>query len=319
MRNVRYHLALALAALLAAGAGCAEVTPPELPGGPPRVEKHARILSLTPNVTEVLFAMGLGDDIVGRSTYCSYPPEAKAIPIVGDTLQVNQEKIIKLNPTIAFAITRREDVPRALKKLGVRCVTLNSDTLPQLYESIRMIGRETDRADAAEALIRRLETDLNAVRRRVALLKRPKVLFAFPMTIGSVQMMVAGRGTFVDGLLDAAGADNAYPDAADWPTVSPQKVIAMAPDIVIVNATGDDAAPDRIEAVRRAWANWTSVPAVRNGRVVILTESYLTINGPRVGQAAARLADVIHPPEPDAAAPAKPPAAPAAKPEEPAK
>jgi iron complex transport system substrate-binding protein len=97
-------------------------------------------------------------------------------------------------------------------------------------------------------------------------------------------------------LLTAAGAENAFPDAANWPMISTERIIALAPEVVIINATGDDAAGDRLEAIRRAWANWTSVPAVARGRVHILTEPYLTIPGPRVGLAAEKLAEVIHPP-----------------------
>jgi len=296
-------------------AGCKDITPSE-PAGvqPPPADLRpstrsgrpepveGRILSLTPNITEILFAMDLGDRVVGRSNYCTYPAEAAAIPAVGDTLHLNLEKIIALRPTVAFVVTRREDLPRTLEGLGIRCVPLESDTMPELLDSIRTIGREARTGaaapkgvDAGARLCARLQGDLEAVRRRVAGFPRPRVLFAFPMTVGSAQMMVAGRGTFVDELLEVAGADNAYPDVAHWPTLSPQRAVALAPDVVLINATGDDAAPDRLEAVRRAWAGLTSIPAVANGRVVILTEPYLTIPGPRVGLAARRLADVIHP------------------------
>jgi iron complex transport system substrate-binding protein len=271
-------------------AGCDKGAPPAAPDARP-----LRILSLTPNITEILFAMGLGDKVVGRSTYCNYPPEAAALPAVGDTMQVGLEKIIRLEPTVAFMVTRRDDVPKRLEGLGIRTVKLQSDRMDQALESIRTIGRETGRPEAAQALIDRIEADLAAVRRRVAGLPRPKVLFAFPMTVGSSRIMVAGRGTFVDELLTTAGAENAYPEKADWPTVGPQQVIAMAPDVVIINATGEDAPPDRVEAIRRAWQSLTSVPAVARGRVHILTETFLTIPGPRVGQAARLLAETIHP------------------------
>jgi iron complex transport system substrate-binding protein len=165
----------------------------------------------------------------------------------------------------------------------------------QLLDSIRTIGRETGHEAAAQVLLGRIQGDLEGVRRSVAGLPRPKVLFAFPMTVGSSRIMVAGRGTFVGDLLDVAGAENAYPETADWPTIGPQQVVALAPEVVVINATGEDAPPDRVDAIRRAWASLTSVPAVANSRVHVLTEAYLTIPGPRVGQAARLLAETIHP------------------------
>jgi iron complex transport system substrate-binding protein len=281
---------LASAAAIAAGCACsAPSSPPAEEGKPPR------ILSLAPNVTEILFAMGLGGQVVGRSTYCTYPPEAQALPAAGDTLQINLQEVIRLRPTLALLITRREEVPRRLQGLGVRTVSLQSDRMNQMLEAIRTIGRETGREAAAQALLGRIQGDLEGVRRSVAGLPRPKVLFAFPMTVGSSRIMVAGRGTFVGDLLDVAGADNAYPETADWPTIGPQQVVALAPEVVVINATGDDAPPDRVDAIRRAWASLTSVPAVANGRIHVLTEAYLTIPGPRVGQAARLLAETIHP------------------------
>jgi len=96
------------------------------------------------------------------------------------------------------------------------------------------------------------------------------------------------------GPVGPAGAENAYPDRADWPTLGPQQVVALAPEVVIVNAAGPGP-PDRLEVIRRGWAALESVPAVRRGRVHILTDAYLSIPGPRVGLAARRLAETIHP------------------------
>ena len=305
MRRAASHLVLVagLAWAVALAAGCADSAPS---APPPGQGKPLRILSLTPNVTEVLFAMGLGQKVVGRSTYCTYPPEVQAVPAVGDTLQINLQEVIRLQPTVALLVTRRDEVPRRLQGLGVRTVSLQSDRMNQMLDAIRTIGRETGHEAAAQALLDRIQADLGGVRRSVAGLSRPKVLFAFPMTVGSSRIMVAGRGTFVGDLLDVAGAENAYPETADWPTVGPQQVVALAPEVVIINATGEDAPPDRAQAIRRAWASLESVPAVANGRVHILTEPYLTIPGPRVGQAARLLAETIHPDLRDAAKGAKP-------------
>jgi len=291
-----------LGLVAALGAGCKKEEAPAPPGPPvpppptkAEGSKPMRILSLTPNVTEILFAMGLGDKVVGRSSFCLYPPEAGKIPAVGDTLHLNLEKIIALAPTIAFVVTRRDDIPKRLQGVGIRTVAIQSDRTEQMLKAIETIGAETGRGIDAQVLADHISVGLAKVRAQVRDLPRPRVLFAFPMTVGSPQMMVAGRGTFVDDLLDVAGGENAYPKKADWPTVGPQDVIGMAPQVVIVNAAGADAAPDRLAAVRTAWTNWKSIPAVKNDRVVILTEAYLTIPGPRVAEAARLLAEAIHP------------------------
>ena len=285
---------LVLAGGLAAGlaGGCWESVPPEEAAESERL----RILSLTPSVTEILFALGLGDNIVGRSNYCNFPPQAKKIPAVGDTINLNLERIVSLKPTVAFVVTKRADVVRTLEGLGIRTVALESDTMVELMLTIETIGLETGRTGPAGNLKEDILGRLDKVRRRVRGLGRPKVLFAFPMAVGSTNMMVAGRGTFVDELLDVAGAENAFPDTADWPTITPQRVIQLAPEIVIVNAVGNDAAPDRTDAIRRAWENWTSIPAVAKGRVYILQDAFLTIPGPSVGLAADRLSRIIHRP-----------------------
>ncbi len=299
-----------LAAALAAGcpAPAAPPTPTPKPAATPSAGEKPplRILSLAPNVTEILFELGLQNKIVARSNYCDYPPEAKAIPAVGDTLSLNQEKVLALHPNLALVVTKREDLPRTLEGMGIRTVVLQCDRLAQMYDAIKTIGRETDREKLAAQLEYQISFDVRTAWDHVKDRPQPRTLFAFPMTVGSTQMMVAGRGTFVDDLLTAAGAENAYPDHADWPAITPERAIALAPEVVIVNAVGEDAAPDRVEAVRRAWANWTSIPAVANGRVYILTEPYLTIPGPRIGRAAVRLSQIIHPeawPEGDKAAP----------------
>jgi len=284
---------------LLSGLGCTGTSP----AGDGDV-RPLRILSLTPNITEILFAMGLGDKVVGRSTWCTYPPEALAVPAVGDTIHLSLEKVIRLEPTIAFLVARPEAVHHdatlaRLEGLGIRVVPLQADRMDEMLDAIRTLGRETREEEAAQALLGRIQGDLDRVRQQVAGLSRPRVLFVCPMSVGSARIMVAGRGTFVDGLLNVAGAENAYPDEANWPTLSPQQVIALAPDVVIINAVGENAPPDRVEAIRQSWASLTGVPAVANGRVHILTESYLTIPGPRVGQAARLLAETIHPPLPE--------------------
>ena len=295
MKKADRHVGMLAAglALLGLALGCSESEPASPAGG--GGERPLRILSLTPNVTEILFAMGLGDKVVGRSTCCDEPPEARALPAVGDTISLDVEKIVALGPTLAFVVTRQDAPVLRFESLGIRTVALESDTMPELVETIGRIGRETGCEPEARHLLGRIRAELDAVRESVRGRPRPRTLFMFPMTVGSMQVMVAGRGTFVDDLLEVAGAVNAFPDRANWPAISPQRVIELAPEVILVHAV--DAAPesDTAVAIRRAWSNWQSIPAVAAGRVHVLSEPFLTIPGPRVGRAARLLAETLHP------------------------
>jgi iron complex transport system substrate-binding protein len=292
-------------------AGCSR-QPPSAPKNPPadsaaagarsdspavasRHEPARRtVVSLVPSVTETLFAMGLGPRLVGRSRYCNYPSEAEKLPIAGDALNVDLERLLVLKPDLVIFHTRAQSADR-LTSAGIRPLAPRIETVAEVYGVIELLGRELGAEPQAKALEDRLREELAAVRQSAKDLPPVRTLITFPEVIGGgAEVRVVGRHTFVDELLGLVGGANAVPTEG-YPRVSIETVVTWQPEVIIISAPGD-IAPGKTDAeYRAAWDRWQSIPAVKNGRVVVLREPFLTIPGPRMGQAAKLLFKTLHP------------------------
>lgn len=288
------HLrSLALAAALATVllAGCDRHPGPASANAPPR----PTVASLAPNVTELIFAMGQGRHLVGRSRYCTYPPEVERLPILGDVREVNFEKMIALAPDLAVFNTSSAAGYTRLTAAGIRCLSPRMETVDEVYQVIDLLGRELHAETEAAALAARLRGELDAVRRAAAGARPVRTLVTFPDTVGSGgELLVVGRETFLDELLTLAGGTNVA-EVKAYPRVNIETLARWSPEVILISETGDVSPGGTDEAYRRPWARWDSIPAVRDGRVIVLRESYLTIPGARMGAAARLLLKVLHP------------------------
>jgi len=258
-------------------------------GPRPAAAGAQRIVSLAPSVTEILFALGAGDEVVGVSQYCDYPPEATRLPRVGSFLTPNVEAIVALRPTLVIGLGLSSDLReiRALSETGCAIMKVNDDSVAQIEDSIRAIGDRIGRYDAARTLLAKLETQINGVRERVASTHRVRVL----MLVGHEPLVAVGPGTFLDELLKIANADN-IADATNqqWPKLSLEFVIAMNPEVILDGQMGSDpGAPGRF------WEKYASIPAVRNHRVYAYPGDQILHAGPRIGSSLEILAAMIHP------------------------
>jgi cobalamin transport system substrate-binding protein len=248
-----------------------------------------RIVSLTPSVTEILFALGAGAEVVGVSQYCDYPPEVARLPRVGSFLTPNLEAIVALHPTLVIGIGLSSEMReiRALKEMHCSTMTIQDDSVAQIEASIRDVGDRIGRGDAARALLDKLNAQIEAVRQRVAAMPRERVL----MLVGHEPLIAVGRGTFLDDLLKLANADN-IADSIDqqWPKLSIEYVIAMRPDVILDGQMGTDPA-----APARFWEKYPSIPAVKNHRVYGYPGDPVLHAGPRIGTSLQILANLIHP------------------------
>jgi iron complex transport system substrate-binding protein len=248
-----------------------------------------RIVSLTPSVTEILFALGAGDEVVGVSQYCDYPPEVTRLPKVGSFLTPNLEAIVALHPTLVIGIGLSSEMReiRALRETGCSIMTIQDDSVAEIEDSIRAVGGKIGRADAARALLEKLNAQIDAVHSRVAALPRVRVL----MLVGHEPLIAVGPGTYLDDLLKLANADN-IADSIDqqWPKLSVEYILAMRPEVILDGQMGSDPA-----APARYWQRYSSIPAVRDHRVYSYPGDPVLHAGPRIGTSLQILAALIHP------------------------
>lgn len=295
-------LALAAAALLAAaaGAGADELRPTGkgvAAGGPvwagPRPSAAARrVVSLAPNVTDMLLAMGLGDRLVGVTRLDDDPAVAR-LPRVGGYLDPNPEAVIGLSPDLVVWVTNGTalgPVRRIVElSLGSRrpfpVLALQIDTLADVLASARVLGAALGEPARGEALARELAAGIDDARRAVAGRPRTRVLFV----VGREPLIVAGRGSFPDELLGVCGADNVADTDRPWPVYPLEKAVADDPAVVV------DAAPQEpAEGIRRL----SAIPAVRRGAVFRVAGDDLIRPGPRMVRGLAALCRGVHPEAP---------------------
>jgi iron complex transport system substrate-binding protein len=248
-----------------------------------------RIVSLVPSITETLFALGVGDEVVGVSLYDDYPPEVKKLPKVGSYFTPNLEAIVALRPTLVMgrSVSSSAREILALRAMGYDTLLVEDDSLPQIEQSIRSIGKRVGKSPQAEAIVAGIEAQVNEVRTRVHRYPAERAL----MLVGHQPIVAVGPGTFLDDLFKIAGAENiADATTQQWPQLSIEYIVAMRPEVILDGQMGTDpASPSRF------WSSYPTIPAVRNNRVVGYPEDPTLHPGPRVGATLEMIAKMVHP------------------------
>jgi len=269
--------AVAAIAVIAAS-GAATATP--APAGAPVAATARRIVSLAPSLTETLFALGLGDRVVGVDDYSVWPAAAAAKPRIGGLFNTNLEKIVTLRPDLALLLPSEHDVAAKLRGLGVASLIVPVETLADVERSFVAIARRCGVAPAGERL---------AASWRAELAPRPvpggglAVMLSVGRQPGRLTgILAAARGTFLDELLVRLGAANVFADAATrYPQVGLEEVVARAPR-VILELRSDPAPPALTAALVHDWRQLPTVPAVRDGRIFVIAGDYVLVPGPRL-------------------------------------
>ena len=259
-----------------------------------------RIVSTAPSITEILYALGLGDSVVGDTTFCTYPPEARNKPKVGTFLQPDLERILALRPTLVLVIKNPIGVTAKLRSLGLHAEELDQDSVAGIRASITQVGELTGRRNEAARLNASLETQFAEVRALAAKYRRPSVLFLVGRAPGTLQGMVgAGGGTFIDELLQLAGANNALAGSAmQYPNVSLEQILTRDPDVILdmgdfAHAEGRPGQPE--PQVLALWSAYPRLRAVQQQRVRVIASDVFVRPGPRMGEAARALFQLVHP------------------------
>ena len=259
---------------------------------------YRRIVSLVPNVTETIYAIGAGGRVVAVSSYDTYPPEVKTLPNVGALLDPNVERILSLKPDLVVIYGSQDDLRQQLAKAGIDVFAYRHAGLERITGTIRDLGAKLGEADAAGALASRIESGLADVRRRVSGRPRPRTLLVFGRERLSLRgMYVSGGAGFLHDMLNVAGGENVYADVkAESVQASTEQIIARRPDVIIEVRAANSAFPSgERDAEVRTWSAIGSVPAVRNRRVHFLFDDRIVIPGPRVVEGTIEIARTLHP------------------------
>jgi iron complex transport system substrate-binding protein len=269
-------------AIMACVAGCDTGVRP-IAGGP------IRIVSLVPSVTETLFALGAGPEVVGVSQYCDYPPEVTKLPKVGDFIAPNMEAIVALRPTLVVGVATASDQRQidALKALGIPALMVNDDSVAEVEGNILTIGDRIGRRTEAERLLATIRAQIAAVERRLSGTQRLSVL----MVVGHDPLVVVGSGTYLDELLTLAHGEN-IGEATEqtWPRLSLEYLMAVGPQVILDGQMGSERS-----VPSSYWARYPSIPAVREDRVRGYPIDLMDHPGPRIAMALETIARLIHP------------------------
>ena len=254
-----------------------------------------RVVSIIPATTEMLFAMGAGDRVVAVGSYDRFPPEVDKLPRVGALLDPNVERILSLKPGLVVLYGTQTDLRAQLERAGVPYYAYVHRGLPDITQTIRSLGARVGVDASANALADRIERQLRDIRARVADRRRPKTLLVFGREPGTLRNIEASGGVgFLHDTLETAGGDDVLADVKQQAvTMSTELVLACAPEVIVElrYTRGDAAAASDL----RAWDALASVPAVRNHNVLVLQGEEFVVPGPRVADATAKLAAVLHP------------------------
>jgi iron complex transport system substrate-binding protein len=256
-----------------------------------------RIISMAPSITETLFALGIGERVVGVTRFCDFPPQVKDLPNVGGYFDPSYETITGLEPDLVILLPDHEEVRRHLESAGIETLLVDHSSIDGICESFRHVAAECGVAARGQRLVRHVRSLMGKTVDRVQGLDRPRVLIAvgrdvYAKTIREV--FIAGNRGWYTELIDLAGGVNAYPGELAFPAVSAEGILQMAPDVIIemTGASRPDFDPD---AAMEGWKALRQVPAIRDGRVHFFREDFAVIPGPRVAQLLERLARTLHP------------------------
>ncbi|RKX46345.1 MAG: ABC transporter substrate-binding protein [Verrucomicrobia bacterium] len=263
--------------------GCDEPAPSVALDRPPE-----RIISLAPNITETVYALGLGDKLVGVTTYCLYPGTARALPKIGGFGQFNYEAIVSARPDLVILHKEYETDKIRLEGLGIPYLETGTYFIADILETLRSIGEACGAEERADELIQGLETRIAELRTGDMHVAPPRVLLTFGS--GEIETIQAfGPACIHSELLKIAGGQNVIEGKLPFATLSREAVLRLNPDIIIELAPelGADAEPSS------HWEKLATVNAVQHNRIHVLTGDYTCIPGPRFIQTLNDFAEII--------------------------
>lgn len=248
-----------------------------------------RIVSLAPSITETVFALGFGNRLVGVTSHCDYPAEAKRLPKIGDFMSPSLEVIAAKQPDLVIGVTGATDPVRAreIERLGIKITLVSVSSVSEILSSFKHIAALLGDPDAGATLVEKITAQFDKVKRRIAAAPRRSTLLA----VGLRPLVAVGGKNFLDELITLAGGENIAGNASQpWLNLPDEYVVAKAPQVIIQAGMGSDASRPT-----RQWSDLKSIPAVKERRVYTYNSDKILRPGPRIGEGLEEIARLIHP------------------------
>lgn len=262
--------------------------------GPSRPTTPQRLISMAPNLTEILYALGLDDNVAGVTNYSDYPPAAAQKPKVGTFWEPNIEAVIAAKPDLVVMLDfpQQKDLANRLGRIGYDCLTLTLWKIDDLFDAIVTIGVATGAEQEAERIIRNINSSIERLQTAIAGKARPHVLWV----VQREPLRVAGRNTFINELIELAGGQNAIgPTLHEYPPIGAEQVIASKAEVIIEpSMTGGDPDKQR-ERASSYWNRFPSLPAVANKRIHVIGGDTVSRLSPRLYEGIETIATCLHP------------------------
>lgn len=256
-----------------------------------------RIISLVPALTEMLYAIGAGPQVVAVSSYDEYPPEVKALPRVGALLDPDTERILTLTPDLVITYGSQVDLRTQMARADIPTFDYRHGGLRHIMETMRELGVRTGHTAEADRAAGAIEARMAAVRARVAGRPRPRTLLVFgrePRALRNI-FVSGGRG-FLHDMLEVAGGEDVFGDVdRESVQASTEAILVRAPDVILEIRSTDIPVGRQLQDELDSWTRLASVPAVKNKRVIFITGQATTVPGPRVADGIERMARALHP------------------------
>ena len=250
-----------------------------------------RIISLAPNITEILFSLGLEQQIVGVSIHCNFPQKARSKVQVGSYLSPDMEKIISLKPdlVVATGVGNTQDTVDRLQKLGLAVFVIFPKNFYDILRSIAHLGQVTNREKEALEIIQGMQKRSQRVIEITEGLSRPRVF----VQIGDVPIVTVGRGSFADDLIHLAGGENiAGKEKETYPRLGIEEILRKAPEVILISSMNPKA---EYHKIFQEWTRWKIIPAVREGRIHLIDSDLIDRPSPRIIDGLEEMAKIFHP------------------------
>jgi iron complex transport system substrate-binding protein len=250
-----------------------------------------KIVSLAPNITEILFSLGLDQEIVGVSTHCNFPEKAKGTVRVGSYISLDFEKIVSLKPDliIATAAGNTRDMVERLERFGFPTYVIFPKNVEDIIQSIGHLGKLVGREKEGVEIIQEMKTRRERVMELTRGLPRPRVF----LQIGEAPIVTVGKNSFADDLIRLAGGVNVTGNEKElYPRFGMEEILKRAPEVILISSMNPKG---NYQKVLQEWSRWKTIPAVKNGRIHLLDSDLIDRPSPRIIEGLEEMARILHP------------------------